>query len=153
MTEAASELKSRISDATKVAMKARDKARVATLRMVNSEIKRVEVDERRELSDDDVLTILNRMLKQRQDALTQFEQAGRNDLADQERFEMALIREFLPEPLAQAEIAALIEAAVAASGAASMKDMGKVMAELRPRIHGRADMGAVSALVKARLAG
>lgn len=147
----ASDLKQRITAATTAAMKARDKARVATLRLLNAEIKRVEVDERRALSDDDVIAVLNRMLKQRQDSLSQYEAAGREDLAEQERYEIALVREFLPQPLGEAELDALIDAAIAASGAASMRDMGKVMAELKPKIHGRADMGAVSAKVKARL--
>lgn len=147
----ASELKQRITAATTAAMKARDKPRVATLRLLNAEIKRVEVDERRALSDDDVIAVLNRMLKQRQDSLSQYESAGRDDLAEQERYEIALVREFLPQPLDEAELDALIDAAIAASGAESMRDMGKVMAELKPRVHGRADMAAVSAKVKARL--
>ena len=146
-----SELKQQITAATTAAMKARDKERVATLRMVNAEIKRVEVDERRTLADEDVLTILNRMLKQRQDALSQFEQAGRDDLAAKERYEIGIVREFLPQPLSDDELAALVDAAVQASGAETMRDMGKVMAELRPRVQGRADMAAVSARVKARL--
>jgi uncharacterized protein len=146
-----SELKQQISAATTTAMKARDKPRVAALRLVNAEIKRVEVDERRELADADILVILNRMLKQRQDSLAQFEAAGREDLAATERYEIALIREFLPEPLSDDEIDRAIDAAVAASGAESMRDMGKVMAELRPKVQGRADMAAVSARVKSRL--
>jgi uncharacterized protein len=145
------ELKQQISAATTTAMKARDKARVAALRLMNAEIQRVEVDERRQLSDDDILAILNRMQKQRHDSLAQFEAAGREDLAATERFEIALIREFLPEPLTDDAIDALIAAAVTASGAESMRDMGKVMAELRPTIQGRADMAAVSARVKAKL--
>jgi uncharacterized protein len=147
-----SELKQRIAAATTAAMKARDKQRVAALRLVNADIKRVEVDERRELGDDDVVVILNRMLKQRQDSLTQFEAAAREDLAATERYEIALLREFLPEPLSGEEIDRLILAAIAASGASTLRDMGKVMAELRPQVQGRADMGAVSARVKARLA-
>jgi uncharacterized protein YqeY len=146
-----SDLKQRIGDATTDAMKARDKARVATLRLIKADIQRVEVDERRSLSDDDVIAVLNRMLKQRQDSLGQYEAAGREDLAAQERYEIALVREFLPEPLGEAELERLIDAAMAATGAASMRDMGKVMAELKPRIHGRADVGAVSGKVKARL--
>ena len=146
-----SDLKQRIGDATTDAMKARDKARVATLRLIKADIQRVEVDERRSLSDDDVIAVLNRMLKQRQDSLGQYEAAGREDLAAQERYEIALVREFLPEPLDEAELERLIDAAIAATGAASMRDMGKVMAELKPRIHGRADVGAVSGKVKARL--
>ena len=146
-----SDLKQRIGDATTDAMKARDKARVATLRLIKADIQRVEVDERRSLSDDDVIAVLNRMLKQRQDSLGQYEAAGREDLAAQERYEIALVREFLPEPLGEAELERLIDAAMAATGAAFMRDMGKVMAELKPRIHGRADVGAVSGKVKARL--
>jgi uncharacterized protein len=148
-----SELKQQIAVATTTAMKARDKARVAALRLVNAEIKRVEIDERRELADVDVLAVLDRMLKQRQDSLGQFEAAAREDLAATERYEIALLREFLPEPLADDQIDELISAAIAASGASTMRDMGKVMAELRPLVQGRADMGAISARVKTRLAG
>lgn len=146
-----SDLKSRISDATKAAMKAREKGRVAALRMVNAEIKRVEVDERRDLEDDDVLAVLNRMLKQRRDSLEHYESAGREDLAAQERFEIELIGEFLPEPLSETELDAIIDAAVAEAGAETMKDMGKVMALLREQVTGRADMAKVSQKVKARL--
>lgn len=146
-----SDLKATITAATTSAMKARDKARVAVLRLVNAEIKRVEVDERRELSDQDVLAILTRMVKQRRDSLGQYEQAGREDLAEQERYELALIGEFLPEPLGESELAALVDAAVTESKAESMRDMGKVMGILKPKVEGRADMSAVSAAVKARL--
>lgn len=147
-----SELKQQISDATKDAMRARDKARLGALRLINADIQRLEVDTRKVLTDDDVLGVMNRMLKQRQDSLQQFESAGREDLAAVERYEIAVIREYLPEPLSDAAIAAEIEAAVAATGASSMKDMGALMGVLRPRLQGRADMGAVSGLVKARLA-
>lgn len=146
-------LKTRISDATKAAMKARDKARLAALRLINAEIKRVEVDERRELGDDDVLAVLNRMVKQRRDSLAQYRDAGRDDLADQEQGELDLIAEFLPEPLSDGELEQLISDALAESGAESVRDMGKVMALLRGPVQGRADMAAVSARVKARLAG
>jgi len=146
-----SDLKSRIGEATTAAMKARDKARVAALRMVNAEIKRVEVDERRVLSDDDVLTILNRMLKQRRDALSQYQDAKRDDLAEQEQFEITLINEFLPEPLSDAELDSIVATAIADSGAESMKDMGKVMALVKSAVAGRADMSQVSSKVKARL--
>ncbi len=148
-----SDLKLKIGEMTKVAMKARDKKRVATLRMVNSEIKRIEVDERRELTDEDVLGILNRMLKQRHDSLSQFEAAGREDLAEKERFEIGVIREFMPEPLSAEALAALVDEVVASTGATEMKDMGRVMGALKPKVQGRADMGALSGLVKARLAG
>jgi hypothetical protein len=146
-----SQLKQTIGAATHAAMRARDKARVAVMRLINADIKRVEVDERRELSDQDVVSILNRMLKQRQDSLSQFHNAGREDLAEQERFEIAIVREFLPEPLGDDELDGLIAAAVSATGAQSMRDMGKVMAMLRPQVEGRADMAVVSARVKARL--
>ena len=148
-----SDLKLQIGETTKAAMKARDRARVAALRLVNAEIKRIEVDERRELTDDDVLTILNRMLKQRHDSLGQFEAAGREDLAEKERYEIGVIREFMPEPLSAEALAALVDEAVASTGATEMKDMGKVMGVLKPKVQGRADMGALSGLVKARLAG
>jgi len=148
-----SDLKLQIGETTKAAMKARDKDRVAALRLVNAEIKRIEVDERRELTNDDVLTILNRMLKQRHDSLGQFEAAGRADLAEKERYEIGVIREFMPEPLSAEALAALVDEAVASTGATEMKDMGKVMGALKPKIQGRADMGALSGLVKARLAG
>ena len=145
------ELQARISEDTKIAMKARDKARVATLRMVNSEIKRIEVDERRELSDEDVLGILNRMLKQRRDSLNQFEQAARMDLADQERFEIAVIESFMPESLSEQELDALIARVVAEVGATTMKEMGQVMGLIKSEVTGRADMGLVSSKVKAQL--
>ncbi len=145
------DLKARISEATKVAMKAREKERVAALRLIGAEIKRVEVDERKELDDLDVLAVLDRMRKQRNDSLTQFRQAGRDDLADKEQFELDLIQEFLPQPLDPQALAGLVEEAVVAVGATSMQDMGKVMAHLKPQIQGRADMGQVSGLVKARL--
>jgi uncharacterized protein YqeY len=132
-------------------MKARDKAKVAALRMVNAEIKRVEVDERRDLSDEDVMTILNRMLKQRRDSLSQYQDANRQDLAEQEQFEITLILEFMPAPLEESELEAVIAAAIAEAGAQSMKDMGKVMALVKAQVSGRADMSVVSNKVKAQL--
>lgn len=146
-----SELKERISEATKTAMKAREKERVATLRMVNAEIKRVEVDERRELSDEDVLAILNKMVKQRQDAHSQYTDAGRDELAAQEAFEIALIQEFMPKQMDESELSALVETTISETGAAGMQDMGKVMGVLKSKAQGRADMGRVSALVKEKL--
>ena len=134
-------------------MKARDKKRVAALRLMHAEFKRVEVDERRELKDEDVLAILNRMLKQRNDSFTQFRDANRQDLADQEHFEIELIRAFMPEPLSEVELDTLITETIAAAGAESMKDMGQVMGKLKNAVQGRADMGAASAKVKAILAG
>jgi uncharacterized protein YqeY len=145
-----SDLKQLIGNATIAAMKARDKQRVAVLRLVNSEIKRVEVDERLDaITDDAVIVVLNRMLKQHRDLFSQFSDAGRMDLADQERFEIELIGEFMPEQVSPEELAAIIGEVVAAAGAASMKDMDV----LKGRLQGRADMGAVSAQVKALLAG
>ena len=146
-----SDLGGRIGEATKTAMKARDKPRVAVLRLVNSEIKRLSVDERRELTDADVLAVLNRMLKQRNDSEAQFRAAGRIDLADQEAYEIGVIREYMPEPLHEAQLDELIRSAIATAGAASMRDMGKVMGVLRDAVQGRADLGIVSARVKALL--
>ena len=148
-----SQLQAQISEATKTAMKARDKQRVAVLRMVNAEFKRIEVDERRELSDDDVIAILTRMQKQRLDSHQQFTDAGRDELAAQEALELDLIREFLPEPLSAAELSALIDAAISDSGASGMSDMGKVMGALKAQVTGRADMGAVSKTVRDKLSG
>lgn len=147
-----SDLKQTIAGATTSAMKARDKQRVAALRLVNAEIKRVEVDDRVELDDRGVLEVLTRMLKQRQDALTQFEQAGREDLAEQERFEIAIVREFMPQPLSDDEIEVMVVEAIDHCAAQSMKDMGAVMGHLKQKLQGRADMAAVSARVKSRLA-
>ena len=132
-------------------MRARDRARLAALRLVNAELKQVEVDERKTLTDGDVLAILNRMLKQRRDSLAQYEEAGRDDLAGQERFEIELITEFMPAQLSEEEVAAAVDAAIAAVGAESMRDMGKVMGRLKGELAGKADMSAVSAVVKARL--
>jgi uncharacterized protein YqeY len=146
-----SHLKHVIEEATKAAMKARDKARVATLRMVNAEIKRLEVDERRDLTEEDVLGILNKMLKQRQDAESQFTQAGREDLALQEAYEITIVQEFLPEQMSEEELGALIDKIVTDIGASGMQSMGNVMAELKATAGGRADMSRASALVKARL--
>ncbi|HTK98796.1 MAG TPA: GatB/YqeY domain-containing protein [Pseudomonadales bacterium] len=146
-----SDLRGRIAEATKDAMKSREKSRVAVLRLIGSEIKRIEVDERRELPDADVLAVLNRMLKQRNDSESQFRAAGRTDLADQEAFEIGLIREFMPEALGESQIDAAIRDAIAASGATSMRDMGKVMSALRDALQGRADMAVVSTRVKALL--
>jgi len=146
-----SDLKNSIGDATKTAMKARDKQRVAVLRMVNAEIKRVEVDERRELSDQDVLSVLNKMLKQRQDSLKQFTDAGRDDLANQESFEIEVIQCFMPEQLSDTALEALIVKTIADVGAAGMQDMGKVMGAVKAAAQGQADMGKASAIVKSKL--
>jgi uncharacterized protein len=146
-----SELKSQIAAATTAAMKARDKARVAILRLINSELKRFEVDERREPSDVDVLAVLDRMVKQRAESERQYRDAGRADLADQEAYETRVIREFMPEPLSESELDAVVRETIADIGATSARDMGKVMTALRPKVQGRADMAAVSARVKTQL--
>ncbi len=132
-------------------MRAKDKARLATLRMINATIKQREVDERAELGDEQVLAVLEKMLKQRRESVEQYRKAGREELAAKEEAEMAVIREFLPEPLSEAELDALIDAALAETGAQSLRDMGKVMGKLRPQVQGRADMAQVSAKIKARL--
>lgn len=146
-----SDLKLRILEAVKDAMRARDKVRLGCLRLITSEIKRVEVDERIDPDDARVLSILDRMIKQRNDSESQYRGAGRDDLADVEAAEIAIIREFMPAALSAEDIEARIEAAISASGAEGMRDMGKVMALLKPELQGRADMGAVSGLVKDRL--
>jgi len=146
-----SELKNTIGNATTTAMKAREKERVAVLRMVNSEIKRVEVDERRELTDQDILAILNKMLKQRQDSLQQFSDAGRDDLARQEAFEIDIIQGFMPEQMSDEALEALIVKIIADTGATGMQDMGKVMGALKSAAAGQADMGKASAAVKSKL--
>ncbi len=146
-----SELRDRVQSATREAMKARDKARVGVLRLISAEVQRVEVDERRELDDPDVLRVIDKMLKQRKDSEQQYRDAGRQDLADQEAYEVSVLIEFLPQPLSDAELNGLIDAALSESGATSPRDMGKVMTLLRPQVQGRADMAAVSQLVKARL--
>lgn len=145
------ELKARIEAAVKDAMRARDRRRLSTLRLITAEIKRVEVDERIDPDDTRVLNILDRMVKQRLDSESQYRSAGREDLADAEAVEMAVIREFMPAALSEDEIASRVDAAIAATGAESMRDMGVVMAELKPQLAGRADMGAVSGLVRKRL--
>ncbi|WP_368206195.1 GatB/YqeY domain-containing protein [Aeromonas sp. s5] len=145
-------LKDQLKDQQKLAMLAKDKQRLGAIRLLMAEIKQREVDTRVELNDQDILAVVTKMVKQRRDSISQFEAAGRQDLADKESAEIAVLQEFLPQQLTAAEIAALIEQAIAESGAAVMADMGKVMAVLKPNIQGRADVGAVSAQVKTRLA-
>jgi uncharacterized protein YqeY len=144
-------LKASIKGAMKTALKAGDKPRLGAIRLMMAEMKRVEVDERIELDDKRVLAILDKMLKQRRDSLSQYQSAGRDDLADQEAFEIGVIEAFMPAKLEAAELDALVRAAIADSGASSMQDMGKVMALVKPQAQGRADMGAVSKLVKSLL--
>lgn len=145
-------LKDQLKDQQKLAMLAKDKQRLGAIRLLMAEIKQREVDTRVELDDKDILAVVTKMVKQRRDSISQFEAAGRQDLADKESAEIVVLQEFLPQQLTAAEIAALIEQAIAESGAAVMADMGKVMAVLKPKIQGRADVGAVSAQVKTRLA-
>ena len=145
-------LKERIRQDTMAAMRARERARVAALRLVASEIKQREVDHRQPLDDTGVLAVLDRMLKQRRDAAEQYRAAGRDELAAAERFEIEVIESYLPAPLTEEEVAALVAETIAAAGASSMRDMGGVMARLRPQVQGRANMGDVSRLVRERLA-
>ena len=144
-------LKARLTEAMKAAMRAQDKARLGAIRLIQADIKRVEVDERIEVDDARVLVILDKMVKQRRDSIQQFESAGRMDLVAIEAGELAVIQEFLPQALGEAELELLIDDAMRESGAVAMKDMGKVMAILKPQVQGRADMGLVSQRIKARL--
>jgi hypothetical protein len=147
-----SDIKTRLTDAMKDAMRAQDKARLDAVRLALSELKRVEVDERIVLDDARVLTILDKMLKQRRDSLSQFQAANRQDLVDQEAFEIKVLQEFMPAQLSEAEIITLINSAIADTGAQSVQDMGKVMGKVKPHVQGRADMAVVGQLIKARLA-
>ena len=144
-------LKAQILDDIKTAMRARDQKRLTALRLISSAIKQIEVDKRIEVDDQIVLTILDKMVKQRRESLEQYESAGRDDLAAQETFELELISAYLPEALSDDEVAALIKQAVADTGASSIRDMGAVMNKLRAEVQGRADMKAVSSAVKALL--
>ena len=144
-------IKLQISEDVKTAMKARDKVRLAALRLMMAEFKKVEVDERVEIDDPRALEILDRMSKQRRDSLSQYKDAGRDDLVEQEQFELDVIAEYLPAPLSEDELVGLIAAVIAEIGAEGMSDMGKVMGQLKPRVQGRADMGKVSGQVKAAL--
>ncbi|EPU0256122.1 GatB/YqeY domain-containing protein [Pseudomonas aeruginosa] len=146
-----SEIKSRLLDAVKVAMRAQDKPRLTTLRLALADIKRVEVDERIEVDDARVLLILDRMIKQRRDAQRQFSDAGRQDLAEVEAAEILVLQDFMPKPLDDHEIDALIERSIVDSGAQGPQDMGKAMNLLRPQVQGRVDMAQVSQRLKARL--
>jgi len=132
-------------------MREKDKARLGVIRLMTSAMKQIEVDERIELDDARILTILDKMLKQRRESIKQYEAADRQELVDQEAFEITIIQEFMPSQLDDAEIDAIITEAVAATGASSMKDMGKVMGIIKPKLAGRADMGAVSGKIKAKL--
>ena len=144
-------IKSSLTKAMKIAMRARDKQQLGAIRMILAEFKRIEVDERIAIADDRALTILDKMVKQRRDAAKQYEDADRQELADQEHLEINVIQEFLPKQLSQEEILDLIDTAIAEIGASGMQDMGKLMGLLKPQLQGRADMGAVSGLIKTKL--
>jgi len=146
-------LKDRITEDMKGAMRSGDKQRLSAIRLALAAIKQREVDERITLDDSQVLAVLEKMIKQRREAITQFESGGRADLVAKESAEIKVLQQYLPAQLADSEIDALILDAIAATGAASMKDMGKVMAAVKPKAQGRADMGAVSARIKQRLGG
>lgn len=148
-----SSLKEQLANAVKDAMRNKDKDRLVTLRMAQAAVKQIEVDERRELSDEDVLKVLDKMLKQRRDAAAQYEDAGRKELADKERSEMAVIEEFMPAALSEDELDTLIRESINATGASGMQDMGRVMNDLKPKVLGRVDMGQLSKKVRAALAG
>ena len=136
-----------LKEEQKSAMRAKDKARLGTIRLALAAIKQREVDERITLTDDDIIAVLTKMVKQRRDSVAQFESAGRQDLADAEKVEITVLEEFMPQPLTEEEVAALVDSAITESEAAGMQDMGKVMGVLKPQIQGRADMGKVSGLV------
>jgi uncharacterized protein YqeY len=144
-------LKTQILDDVKTAMKAKEAARLSTLRMLTAAMKQKEIDERIELDDTAVLAIVEKLIKQRKDSIEQFGKAGRQDLVDAETAEMAILSAYLPAQLSEAEVMAAIDAAIASTGAAGPKDMGKLMAVLKPQLAGKADMGKVSGLVKSRL--
>jgi len=144
-------LKKRIQDEMKAAMKAREKRRLGIIRLILAAVKQREVDERIELDDTQVLAVLDKMVKQRRDSIEQYEKAGRTDLAEQEAFEIGVLKEYLPEAMSEEEISTLIKDAIANTGAESLKDMGKVMGAIKPKAQGRADMGAISAVVRQQL--
>lgn len=144
-------LKQQITEDMKTAMRAKDVARLGTIRLLLAAMKQREVDERIELSDEQVVLIIEKMLKQRRDSITQYEGAGRQDLADAEKFEVGVLSGYMPQQLSDEDIAAEVQGAIAQSGASGAADMGKVMGLLKGKLAGRADMGKVSALVKARL--
>ncbi len=146
-------LRERITEDMKAAMRAKDSERLSALRLLLAAIKQREVDERIELTDTDVVGVIDKMLKQRRDSITQFEAGKRQDLADKEKFEVQVLSAYMPQGLSVEEIEQAIVEAIASAGARSAQDMGKVMAVLKPRLAGRADMAKVSALVKAKLAG
>jgi len=146
-------LRAQITEDMKTAMRAKDAQRLSAIRLLLASLKQREVDERIELTDADVLAIIEKMIKQRRDSIEQFEKGGRQDLADKEQFEITVLQGYMPAAMSAAEVDAAVTEAISSSGAKLMADMGKVMALLNPRLAGRADMGKVSALVKAKLSG
>jgi uncharacterized protein YqeY len=144
-------LKQQINDDMKAAMRAKDAARLGAIRLLLAAMKQREVDERIELSDADVVAIIEKMLKQRRDSISQYEAAGRQELADAEKFEVGVLQTYMPQQLSEAEVSAAVAEAIAATGAAGPQDMGKVMGVLKSKLAGRADMGKVSGLIKAQL--
>jgi uncharacterized protein YqeY len=144
-------LKVQITEAMKDAMRAKDAPRLSALRLLLAAIKQREVDERIEVDDAGVIAIIEKMFKQRRDSISQYEAAGRQDLADVEKFEITVLQVYMPQALSESEVDAIVTQAVASSGATSIKDMGKVMAAVKPQLAGRADMGKVSALIKTKL--
>ncbi len=151
MSQSESVLKQRINEDMKSAMRAADKRRLGTIRLLMAAIKQREVDERIVLDDTQVIAVIEKMIKQRRDSISQYEAAGRQELADQEIYEIEVLQAYMPAALSETEVDTLIEAAIAHAGAVSAKDMGKVMAVLKPQMQGRADMGQVGAKVKAKL--
>jgi uncharacterized protein YqeY len=144
-------IKEHISNDLKEAMRAKDKKKLEALRLMTAAVKQVEVDERIEVDDARMLVILDKLAKQRNESISQFKAAGRDDLVSQEEFELHIIKQYLPEPLSDAEVEQMVETTVKAVGAEKMSDMGKVMAQLKPQLQGRADMSKVSAMIKAKL--
>jgi uncharacterized protein YqeY len=153
ITEYAMALREQVNEDMKSAMKAREQEKLGAIRLLLAAVKQREVDERITLDDAGVITVVEKMIKQRKDSISQFEKAARQDLADKEKFEISILQAYLPQQLSQAEIDAVIADAVASTGAKSAADMGKVMGVVKPKLAGRADMGKVSSLVKAKLAG
>jgi uncharacterized protein YqeY len=146
-----SDLKTKINEDMKTAMRAKDKERLGVIRLILAAIKQLEVDNRTALDDAGVLQVMDKMLKQRRDSISQFQSAGRDDLVQKEQFEVEVLQQYMPEALSEADLEQLIKDAITTTGAESMKDMGKLMNELRPKVQGRADMGQVSQKVKALL--
>ena len=150
---AESSLKEQLSNAVKDAMRNKDKTRLVTLRMAQAAVKQIEIDERRDLSDEEVLKVLDKMLKQRRDAASQYDEAGRGELGDKERAEMVIIEEFMPAALTEDDLDALIRMSISSTDAQGMQDMGRVMNDLRPQVLGRVDMGHLNKKVRAALTG